>query len=255
MKCFGPTLLEIGYYFWWFLFFFAPSYQLRLAVTSAVILRMMDVILFHLTHQNLATVTKHTTSTLLWFLECDILIEKISLSMFLFFLFTVLSALHRLQKSPNTFIPVHMHLGPRTRSSQVSLWNLPEELILYILKGLPIRDLLSMRAVSTQSNSSPCERKHLKILDNWNHCFMKNNFFVQVNSSFRDIIDSCSTLWNTASFQDVWPSSNNIQHFEKYVHITNKYFIRIANMKMKEILITVIVLWLIWLSLYFFVSL
>lgn len=134
----------------------------------------MDVILFHLTHQNLVTVTKHTTS--LWFLECDILIEKISLSMFLFFLFTVLSALHRLQKSPNTFIPVHMHLGPRTRSSQVSLWNLPEELILYILKGLPIRDLLSMRAVSTQSNSSPCERKHLKILDNWNHCFMKNNF-------------------------------------------------------------------------------
>lgn len=174
MKCFGPTLLEIGYYFCWFLFFFAPSYQLRLAVTSAVILRMMDVILFHLTHQNLATVTKHTT--LLRFLECDILIEKISLSMFLFFLFTVLSALHRLQKSPNTFIPVHMHLGPRTRSSQVSLWNLPEELILYILKGLPIRDLLSMRAVSTQSNSSPCERKHLKILDNWNHCFMKNNF-------------------------------------------------------------------------------
>lgn len=155
-------------------FFFALSYQLRLAVTSPVILRMMDVILFHLTHQNLVTVTKHTTS--LWFLECDILIEKISLSMFLFFLFTVLSALHRLQKSPNTFIPVHMHLGPRTRSSQVSLWNLPEELILYILKGLPIRDLLSMRAVSTQSNSSPCERKHLKILDNWNHCFMKNNF-------------------------------------------------------------------------------
>lgn len=44
-----------------------------------------------------------------------------------------------------------MHLGPRTRSSQVSLWNLPEELILYILKGLPIRDLLSMRAVSTWS--------------------------------------------------------------------------------------------------------
>lgn len=175
--------------------------------------------------------------------------------MFSFFLFTVLSALHRLQKSPNTFIPVHMHLGPRTRSSQVSLWNLPEELILYILKGLPIRDLLSMRAVSTQSNSSPCERKHLKIWDNWNHCFMKNNFFVQVNSSFRDIIDSCSILWNTASFQDVWPSSNNIQHFEKYEHITNKYFIRIANMKMKEILITVIVLWLIWLSLYFFVSL
>lgn len=91
------------------------------------------------------------------------------------FLFTVLSALHRLQKSPNTFIPVHMHLGPRTRSSQVSLWNLPEELILYILKGLPIRDLLSMRAVSTQSKSSPCERKHSKILNNWNHCLMKNN--------------------------------------------------------------------------------
>ncbi|XP_061174985.1 cyclin-F-like isoform X2 [Saccostrea echinata] len=94
----------------------------------------------------------------------------------------VLSALNRLQKSPNKFIPVHMHLGPRTRSSQVSLWNLPEELILCILKSLHIKDLLSMRAV---------------------------------NSSFRDIIDGCSTLWNTASFLDTWPSSNNIQHFEK----------------------------------------
>ncbi|XP_062599123.1 cyclin-F-like isoform X1 [Saccostrea cucullata] len=93
-----------------------------------------------------------------------------------------LSALNRLQKSPNTFIPVHMHLGPRTRSSQVSLWNLPEELILCILKSLHIKDLLSMRAVS---------------------------------SSFRDIIDGCSTLWNTTSFSDTWPSSNNIQHFEK----------------------------------------
>lgn len=144
------------------------------------------------------------------------------------FLFAVLSALHRLKKSPNTFIPVHMHLGPRTRSSQVSLWNLPEELILYILKGLPIRDLLSMRAVSTWSKSSPSlfvRGKHswfiCKIFYLWNSMAYNRIWFVmQVNSSFRDIIDGCSTLWNTASFQDVWPSSNNIQHFEKYVHIT-----------------------------------
>lgn len=121
-----------------------------------------------------------------------------------------------------------MHLGPRTRSSQVSLWNLPEELILYILKGLPIRDLLSMRAVSTWSKSSPSlfvGGKHswfiCKIFYLWNSIAYNRIWFVmQVNSSFRDIIDGCSTLWNTASFQDVWPSSNNIQHFEKYVHIT-----------------------------------
>lgn len=141
-----------------------------------------------------------------------------------------MSALHRLKKSPNTFIPVHMHLGPRTRSSQVSLWNLPEELILYILKGLPIRDLLSMRAVSIWSikvlSISLCERKTFMIylqkflLMEFNRFYNRIWFVMQVNSSFRDIIDGCSTLWNTASFQDVWPSSNNIQHFEKYVHIT-----------------------------------
>lgn len=116
MKCFGPKLLEIGYYFFLFFIFFAPSYQLRLAVTSAVILRMMDVILFHLTHQNLATVTKHTTSTLLWFLECDILIEKISLSMFsFFFIYSFVRA------SSATKIPQHIYSCPhasRAKNSQ-----------------------------------------------------------------------------------------------------------------------------------------
>ena len=50
------------------------------------------------------------------------------------------------------------------------------------------------------------------------HCkIIKSDLFIlQVNSSFRDIIDSCSTVWNATSFQDAWPSSNNIQHFEKY---------------------------------------
>ena len=40
-----------------------------------------------------------------------------------------------------------MHLRPRTRS-QMTIWNLPEELILYIVKGLHIRDILNLKAVS-----------------------------------------------------------------------------------------------------------
>jgi hypothetical protein len=46
--------------------------------------------------------------------------------------------------------------------------------------------------------------------------FIFNLFLsLQVNSVFRDIIDDCSTVWNAASFQDTWPSANNIQYFEK----------------------------------------
>lgn len=67
--------------------------------------------------------------------------------MYAHYFFTVLNALSKFQKSPNTFIPVHMHLRPRTRS-QMTIWNLPEELLLYIIKGLHIRDVLNLRAVS-----------------------------------------------------------------------------------------------------------
>lgn len=93
----------------------------------------------------------------------------------------VLNALSKFQKSPNTFIPVHMHLRPRTRS-QMTLWNLPEELILFIIKGLHIRDILNLRAV---------------------------------HPYFKDLIDSNSVIWNYTSFQDEWPSLKNIPHFEK----------------------------------------
>lgn len=64
-----------------------------------------------------------------------------------FFFISVISALSKFQKSPNTFIPVHMHLRPRTRS-QVTIWNLPTEIVLYIFKGLHIKDILNMRLVS-----------------------------------------------------------------------------------------------------------
>ncbi|XP_052068580.1 cyclin-F-like isoform X1 [Mytilus californianus] len=93
----------------------------------------------------------------------------------------LLNALSKFQKSPNTFIPVHMHLRPRTRS-QMTIWNLPEELLLYIIKGLHIRDVLNLRAV---------------------------------HPYFKDLIENSSVIWNSTSFQDEWPSLKNIPHFEK----------------------------------------
>ena len=99
----------------------------------------------------------------------------------------MLNALSKFQKSPNTFIPVHMHLRPRTRS-QMTIWNLPEELILYIVKGLHIRDILNLKAV---------------------HPYFKN------------LIENSSVIWNSTSFQDEWPSLTNIPHFEKAADLGN----------------------------------
>lgn len=63
--------------------------------------------------------------------------------------FSVIKGLGRFPKIPeNTFIPVHEHvMRPRTRSC-VTMWSLPEELILHQLKWLHVRDLLNMRRVS-----------------------------------------------------------------------------------------------------------
>ncbi|KAK3089144.1 hypothetical protein FSP39_001220 [Pinctada imbricata] len=74
-----------------------------------------------------------------------------------------------------------MHLRPRTRS-QLTIWGLPEEVILFILRGLHIKDILNMRAV---------------------HPF------------FRDLIDGSPGVWSLASFKDTWPSANNIAHYDK----------------------------------------
>ncbi|XP_074649084.1 cyclin-F-like [Tubulanus polymorphus] len=61
------------------------------------------------------------------------------------------------------------------------IWNLPEELVVQLLKSLPIKDLLNMR---------------------------------QVHRGFRDLIDNNSILYQTVCFYDQWPSSTNIKHFE-----------------------------------------
>ncbi|XP_069123772.1 cyclin-F-like isoform X2 [Argopecten irradians] len=101
----------------------------------------------------------------------------------------VLSALSKLQKSPNTFIPVHMHMQLRPRKHhQLTIWNLPEEVLLLILKGLHVRDILNMRTV---------------------------------HPYFRDIIDGNSPVWAMASFQDNWPMCNNLHHFEQAANFGN----------------------------------
>ncbi|XP_064617848.1 cyclin-F-like isoform X2 [Liolophura sinensis] len=94
----------------------------------------------------------------------------------------VLRGLGRLPRTPDQqFIPVHMHLGPRTRS-QVTIWSLPEEVLLHLLTGLHVTDVLNMRLV---------------------------------HHYFRDLIDNCTTIWTNASFEDTWPSSANIKHFKR----------------------------------------
>ncbi|OWF42166.1 cyclin-F-like isoform X2 [Mizuhopecten yessoensis] len=101
----------------------------------------------------------------------------------------VLTALSKFQKSPNTFIPVHMHMQLRPRKhNQLTIWHLPEEVILYILKGFHIRDILSMRTV---------------------------------HSYFRDVIDDSSPVWAMASFQDNWPMCNNLHHFQRAANLGN----------------------------------
>ncbi|CAH1794347.1 unnamed protein product [Owenia fusiformis] len=75
----------------------------------------------------------------------------------------------------------HIQLKPRTRSD-VTIWSLPEELLIHLMKGLHIKDLLNIRSV---------------------------------HSHFRDIIDSYSTLWSGVSFRNAWPSLPNMLHFER----------------------------------------
>ncbi|GAB1600395.1 cyclin-F-like isoform X2 [Argonauta hians] len=94
----------------------------------------------------------------------------------------VIRSLSSLQRgSESAFIPIHVTAtGPRTRS-RVTIWNLPEEILVLLLKELHIKDLLNMRAV---------------------------------HPYFRNLIDNSLSIWSVANFQDSWPSPNNIRHFE-----------------------------------------
>ncbi|NXG22721.1 CCNF protein, partial [Grallaria varia] len=68
------------------------------------------------------------------------------------------------------------------RPRVLTFLKLPEDILFHILKGLPAADILSVRAVHS----------HLKCL-----------------------VDNHSSVWAHASFQDTWPSPNNLKVFER----------------------------------------
>lgn len=98
----------------------------------------------------------------------------------------VLRMLNGLQTSPNEFIPVHKHL--RKYHTRLTIFDLPEEIIVHLLKTLHIKDLLSMR---------------------------------QVHSYFRTVIDRNQSVWGCVTFQNTWPSSANLHHFDKAANTGN----------------------------------
>lgn len=49
------------------------------------------------------------------------------------------------QKSPNEFVPVHKCL--RSYQQRLTIWDLPEEIVIHLLKSLHVKDLLSMKQV------------------------------------------------------------------------------------------------------------
>uniref|UniRef100_A0A8C8R8S2 Cyclin-F n=1 Tax=Pelusios castaneus TaxID=367368 RepID=A0A8C8R8S2_9SAUR len=70
----------------------------------------------------------------------------------------------------------------RKRPRVLTLLSLPEDVLFHVLKGLPAEDILSLRAVHS----------HLKYL-----------------------VDNHASVWACASFQEVWPSPNNLKMFER----------------------------------------
>ncbi|XP_010157581.1 PREDICTED: cyclin-F, partial [Eurypyga helias] len=68
----------------------------------------------------------------------------------------------------------------RKRPRVLTLLSLPEDVLFHVLKGLPVEDILSVRAVHS----------HLKYL-----------------------VDNHSSVWACASFQEIWPSPNNLKMF------------------------------------------
>lgn len=55
-----------------------------------------------------------------------------------------------IQRSPNEFIPFHKHL--RSYQQRLTIWDLPEEILVQLLKTLHVKDLLSMRQVGFSPN-------------------------------------------------------------------------------------------------------
>ncbi|XP_075422522.1 cyclin-F isoform X3 [Ascaphus truei] len=76
----------------------------------------------------------------------------------------------------------------KRRPRLLTLLSLPEDVLLYILECLPAVDILSMRDVDP----------HLKSL-----------------------VDTHSSVWARAGFQDVWPSPENLQLFERAAECGN----------------------------------
>ncbi|KFO94454.1 Cyclin-F, partial [Buceros rhinoceros silvestris] len=70
----------------------------------------------------------------------------------------------------------------RKRPRVLTLLSLPEDVLFHVLKGLPAEDILSVRAVHS----------HLKYL-----------------------VDNHASVWACASFQEIWPSPNNLRMFER----------------------------------------
>ncbi|XP_013918760.1 PREDICTED: cyclin-F [Thamnophis sirtalis] len=78
--------------------------------------------------------------------------------------------------------PVPSKRRLKKRPRVLTLLSLPEDILFHVLKGLPIEDILSLRAVHS----------HLKYL-----------------------IDNHTCIWACASFQEEWPSPRNLKIFER----------------------------------------
>uniref|UniRef100_A0A8C6YSD2 Cyclin-F n=1 Tax=Nothoprocta perdicaria TaxID=30464 RepID=A0A8C6YSD2_NOTPE len=70
----------------------------------------------------------------------------------------------------------------RKRPRVLTLLSLPEDVLFHVLKGLPAEDILSVRAV---------------------------------HSHLRYLVDNHASVWACASFQEIWPSPNNLKMFER----------------------------------------
>ncbi|KAL5018853.1 hypothetical protein ScPMuIL_004575 [Solemya velum] len=73
-------------------------------------------------------------------------------------------------------------------TNHVALWQLPEEVMTYMLKGLHIKVLLNISSV---------------------------------HPYFRDNIDNNTSLWENVSFNDTWLCVPNLRHFEKAAEMGN----------------------------------
>ncbi|KAM9305857.1 cyclin-F [Gastrophryne carolinensis] len=76
----------------------------------------------------------------------------------------------------------------KRRPRPLTLLNLPEDVLLYVLECLPAMDILSMR---------------------------------NVHPHLRSLVDSHSSVWARACFQDVWPSPENLHLFERAAECGN----------------------------------